>query len=181
MTYVSCPNCGRTLAPGMGAEPPSTCPDCCARLSFDVALSAPPRAEPREPSFDTVVVTGRDAPGAARRAFSDFCQGLPEGVTRAGSLLLSEVVTNAVLHGSIDAASTIALHFATSGDVLQVEVSDDGPGFDGAPREQIADAESGWGLHLVDTMAESWGVDEGRPTRVWFELALGPDVVAAAG
>jgi anti-sigma regulatory factor (Ser/Thr protein kinase) len=141
---------------------------------LDAALAGPlPVEEDRSLSFDGVVVTGRDAPGAARLAFDSFCIGLPEDVARTGLLLLSEVVTNAVIHGSAGNASTIELHFATVGDMLQVEVSDDGPGFDPAAREHASDAESGWGLQLVEAMAESWGVDN-RPTRVWFELDMEP-------
>ncbi len=33
-----------------------------------------------------------------------------------------------------------------------------------------SDEAGGWGLHLVETLAESWGVREGS-THVWFELA----------
>lgn len=167
MTYVRCPNCGTTLTSALGAEPPSACPDCCARLTLDAALAAPPDYTPPPPDmapyFDGVVVTGRRAPGAARQAFASFCGGFDGEVTTLGSLLLSELVTNAVVHGSTDRDSTIALHFAALGPMLQVEVSDDGPGFD-------PDADSsGWGLRLVDELSESWGVDEGR---VWFELPL---------
>ena len=179
MTYVTCPNCGTTLTSGLGAEPPSSCPDCCSKLALDAALAGPP---PRErtadlaPTFQTAVVTGRDAPGAARRAFAAFCADFDEDVTTTGSLLISEVVTNAVLHGSANGASTIALHFATVGDVLQVEVSDDGPGFDPGLQDPPPDAESGWGLHIVAALAAAWGVDRGRPTRVWFELPLEPSM-----
>ena len=182
MTYVTCPNCGTTLASALGAEP-SSCPDCCSKLALDAALAGPPpRARPADPAppFQTAVVTGRDAPGAARRAFVAFCSNLSDDITNTGSLLISEVVTNAVLHGSANGASTIALHFATAGGMLQVEVSDDGPGFDPGLREPAPDAESGWGLHLVDTLADAWGVDRGRPTRVWFELPLQSSAVSVA-
>jgi len=30
--------------------------------------------------------------------------------------------------------------------------------------------QSGWGLFLVDRMADRWGVDRSEGTRVWFEL-----------
>jgi anti-sigma regulatory factor (Ser/Thr protein kinase) len=176
MSYVRCPNCGTTLTPGLDAEPPAACPDCCARLALDAALagnSALVRSEPDPaPTFDGVVANDRAAPAAARRAFELFCTGLDRDVATTGALLLSEVVTNAVRHGPATGTSTIALHFATAGGVLQVEVSDDGPGFDHSPSQPAFDSESGWGLHIVEALSGAWGVDGGRPTRVWFDLPL---------
>jgi anti-sigma regulatory factor (Ser/Thr protein kinase) len=175
MTYVSCPNCDVTLASATSVAPPSACPDCCAKLVRDAALSSPPRrpkpAKPA-PSFDAVLAIGRDAPREARRVFASFAKPYGADVAHTGALLVSEVVTNAVMHGPLSAGSTVALHFETSGDSLQVEVADDGPGF--APRSRYGgqDPGSGWGLHLVQELAGAWGVDSGRPTRVWFELAL---------
>ena len=180
MAYVTCPNCGVTLASALGAEPPSACPDCCSKLTLDAALAGPAPREPADaaPIFETVVVTGRDAPRTARQAFVSFCAGLDRAVTTTGELLVSEVVTNAVLHGPADGEATIALHFATVGDVVQVEVRDEGPGFDPVLRHASPDAESGRGLQIVEALAEAWGVDEGRPTRVWFELPAEPSSAA---
>jgi anti-sigma regulatory factor (Ser/Thr protein kinase) len=119
-----------------------------------------------------VLAIGRDAPREARHAFESFAARFGAEVVCTGSLLVSEIVTNAVQHGPLAAGSTIDLHFATAGDTLQAEVSDDGPGFVPRPRYGGQDAGSGWGLHIVEELAASWGVDGDRPTRVWFELAL---------
>jgi hypothetical protein len=53
---------------------------------------------------------------------------------------------------------------------LRVEVCDPGPGFE--VREPPLDMErpSGWGLYLVRELADRWGVDHTKQTRVWFEL-----------
>jgi anti-sigma regulatory factor (Ser/Thr protein kinase) len=178
MAYVSCPNCEVTLASAISVEPPSVCPDCCAKLVRDAALSSParrplpaPRPEP-PPSYDAVLAIGRDTPREARHAFESFAKPYGTNVTSIGSLLLSEVVTNAVIHGPLAAGATVALHFERAGDSLQVEVADDGPGFVPRPRYHGQDPGAGWGLHLVQEMAGTWGVDRGRPTRVWFELGL---------
>jgi anti-sigma regulatory factor (Ser/Thr protein kinase) len=174
MTYVSCPNCGVTVAPVSSVEPPTACPDCCANLLRSAALSTPHRSlfRERSPSYDAVLAIGRDAPREARHAFESFAGRYGEDVTWTGALLVSEVVTNAVKHGPLEAGATVALHFETSGDSLQVEVSDGGPGFVPRPRYGGQDDGSGWGLHLVDELAGAWGVDGGGPTRVWFELEL---------
>jgi len=51
-----------------------------------------------------------------------------------------------------------------------VDVCDHGAGFEvnGAP--QPGDA-SGWGLFMVDRLADRWGVQTNGDTHVWFELS----------
>jgi anti-sigma regulatory factor (Ser/Thr protein kinase) len=85
------------------------------------------------------------------------------------TLLLSEVVTNSVRHAGLarDDAIEVVLE---AGDVLRVEVRDGGAGFElTAPRPDPA-RPSGWGLYLVERLADRWGVESGPPTTVWFEL-----------
>ena len=50
-------------------------------------------------------------------------------------------------------------------------MSDPGVCFEHTPRDQPLDEEGGWGLVLIESMAESWGVEHDDRTRVWFELA----------
>ena len=173
MSYVTCPNCRVSLASAVAVDPPTTCPNCCASLHLDDALSRPaPHKAARASSFDRVILSGRDAPGVARREFRVFAGHLGKDIESTGSLLVSEMVTNAVQHGPAETSSTIALHCALVGERLQVEIGDDGTGFVPPERTERQDAGSGWGLHLIDSLATTWGVDSGRPTRVWFELAL---------
>jgi anti-sigma regulatory factor (Ser/Thr protein kinase) len=82
---------------------------------------------------------------------------------------VSEVVTNAIRHGDADTAPWLELELA-GGRVL-ASVHDAGPGFD-APSRPQASAAGGWGLLLVDALAERWGVERGPRTRVWFEFKL---------
>jgi anti-sigma regulatory factor (Ser/Thr protein kinase) len=51
-------------------------------------------------------------------------------------------------------------------------VTDSGPGFEPEqPRPTPhVDRPGGWGLCLVDRLADRWGVDSGNRTAVWFEL-----------
>lgn len=84
-------------------------------------------------------------------------------------LLVSELVTNGVLHGHADAGETLRLTIACDGK-LRVDVIDPGDGFvPGAPRSE---AVGGWGLMLVDELADRWGVTRNGSTHVWFELAV---------
>jgi anti-sigma regulatory factor (Ser/Thr protein kinase) len=82
------------------------------------------------------------------------------------ALLVSEVATNALVHGQGD----VRLSVLPAAGGVRVEVRDDGQGMP-APREAGLDAEGGRGLALVDSLAARWGTDalpQGKT--VWFEL-----------
>jgi anti-sigma regulatory factor (Ser/Thr protein kinase) len=86
-------------------------------------------------------------------------------------LLVSEVVTNAVKHGSeLGNGGGIALAGFLDEEHLYVEVSDGGTGFEPRPGEPGVVRTSGWGLVLVDQLADGWGVTNESDVRVWFEL-----------
>lgn len=83
-------------------------------------------------------------------------------------LLVSELVTNAVLH----AGSHVELVVRLLPDGIRFEVHDGSPR---APRlrEAASDATTGRGLTLVEHMASSWGTDLSSSGKaVWFELPL---------
>ena len=80
-------------------------------------------------------------------------------------LLVSELVTNAVLHGQ----GAIRLKARLDEDRLLVEVIDEGSGFERAIRQNDLEQLGGWGLSVVDAEASRWGVHEGA-THVWFEI-----------
>ena len=51
-----------------------------------------------------------------------------------------------------------------------LEVIDPGAGFEPLPRVAGQSQAGGWGLYLVDQIADRWGVVPGDGTHVWFEL-----------
>ena len=82
-------------------------------------------------------------------------------------LLVSELVTNAVLHTS----SVVRLKVRLGAGTLRVSVDDnchEGP----VRRTAGLDAVGGRGIALIDTLASRWGVDPhpGNGKTVWFEL-----------
>jgi anti-sigma regulatory factor (Ser/Thr protein kinase) len=81
------------------------------------------------------------------------------------TVLTSELVTNAVRHGS----GRILFRADLDENCLRVEVIDQGGGFEHAIRERDFQDVEGWGLMLVDAIASRWGVHEGT-THVWFDL-----------
>ena len=94
----------------------------------------------------------------------------PDGDTLG--LLVSEVVTNAVLHGGDE--SGLDVEVVLSDEVVRVAVSDTGNGFVPRPRALDSDEIGGWGLYLVERLAVAWGVSSGERTTVWFELPCAP-------
>ena len=90
------------------------------------------------------------------------------GDADALALLVSEVATNALLHGR----GEVQLSVSRNDGRLRVEVAD---GSDLLPvrREATALAEGGRGIALLEAMADEWGVSALRPRGkvVWFELS----------
>ncbi|WP_372510428.1 ATP-binding protein [Actinomadura madurae] len=92
-----------------------------------------------------------------------------ESLTDTAQLLVSELVTNALVHG----AGSLGLRMVR-GRTLLCEVRDDGADL---PHLRHADAtdESGRGLQLVNHLAARWGthrVEGGKI--VWFEQCIRP-------
>jgi anti-sigma regulatory factor (Ser/Thr protein kinase) len=108
----------------------------------------------------------RQAPGQARNALRALNGSLDRELAEDVRLLVSELVTNSLRHTG---SAEIDLEVWSSDDVVRVAVSDRGTGFevDGAPTPGDA---SGWGLFMVDRLANRWGVETNGQTRVWFEL-----------
>ncbi|MCI3272766.1 ATP-binding protein [Streptomyces cylindrosporus] len=102
-------------------------------------------------------LSGWDAAGDGDRAGGDLVD-----VTE---LLVSELVTNALLHSR----SRFRLTLSAAHGVLRCEVSDSGRR---VPRVVAAGtSENGRGMFLVDALALRWGCHQDGPGKtVWFEL-----------
>ena len=112
-------------------------------------------------------------PGAiplARQAIEKLEPGLEHALMVNLRLLVSELVTNSIRHAHTPAWASIDLQATVFADRVRVEVGDDGPGFDPRPPDPDRDKPSGWGLYLVDQLADRWGVTRTGVTRVWFEI-----------
>jgi anti-sigma regulatory factor (Ser/Thr protein kinase) len=112
-----------------------------------------------------------DAAATARRALDRFSDHVPEPRMRDVRLLVSELVTNAVRHAGLRPDDRIRLIVAVVSNGLRVEVHDPGSGFELRPPKPDPARASGWGLYLVEELADRWGMDGAEPgTRIWFEL-----------
>ena len=106
------------------------------------------------------------APSLARVAAKRYLVG-KISPTRLGdlSLVISELVTNAAVHGR----GKIILRLQLDGQTIRGEVVDDGAGFEHEIRERGPEDIGGRGLFLVDALTNRWGIHEGT-THVWFEI-----------
>jgi DNA-binding NarL/FixJ family response regulator len=117
---------------------------------------------------------GRDmaSPRAARRFVSEALRmwNLDE-LADTVTLLVSELVTNAVVHAGSDVEVLVRL----TGEAACVEVTDASESAP-APRQASLEDASGRGLALVEAMARRWGVrpSPGGGKTVWFEVDRQP-------
>ena len=113
-----------------------------------------------------------DSVPTARHRLDTLAERLDERQLEELRLLVSEVVSNSVRHG--DGAGPIDLRITIGGSSVRVEVEDPGPGFR-PPETGPVDGTQGWGLLLVERMADRWGVVASGTTLVWFELDRSPE------
>ncbi|MDJ1136128.1 ATP-binding protein [Streptomyces iconiensis] len=88
-------------------------------------------------------------------------------------LCVSEMATNALVHGVPPGRGFRLMLWLERDDVLRVEVHDSGEGSPEVDRPG-PDGENGRGLMLVEALADKWGVGEREPGKVvWAEFAAG--------
>jgi anti-sigma regulatory factor (Ser/Thr protein kinase) len=111
---------------------------------------------------------GPKAPARARTALRSLDRTLTD-LRNDVDLLVSELVSNSVLHAHAD---QIELRAYSAPELVRVEVTDQGPGFDAgeARSEPSMEGEGGFGLLIVDKVADRWGVTRDRGPSVWFEI-----------
>jgi anti-sigma regulatory factor (Ser/Thr protein kinase) len=125
-------------------------------MAVDLALNLPP-----DPS----------APGLARAAAKRLLAGqLSRERLGELSMVISELVSNALLHGR----GQVVLRLGLDEGIVRGEVIDQGGGFEHEIRERGPEEVSGRGLFLVEALTSRWGIHEGT-THVWFELAAQTD------
>lgn len=115
-------------------------------------------------TFERDLASGR----AARRFMEETLEQWDCGeLLDSVNLLVTELVTNAVVHAESGAEVAVVL----TSRVLRVEVTDHGTG-DFEPRRAADLDTSGRGIALVDTLSTRWGTDpraDGGKV-IWFEM-----------
>ena len=135
--------------------------------ALEQELSAPPTETPD--LARTILTADGLAPMVARRFVSRVLEEwrLTERCDEV-LLLVSELVTNAVVHARSDLE--VVMHHAPA--LLRVEVHDRDPRRV-APLEWTEDQEQGRGVALVEALSDVWGTDDEQIGKViWFEMAI---------
>ena len=117
-----------------------------------------------------------EAPSRARALVDRELGTLSRKIREDAALLVSELVTNAVRYASAtDGPDGIEVRIRTEPGRIRVAVSDRGGGFEPSPRSPSTAEGSGWGLYLVDRIADRWGVVSEDRNEVWFEMDVAAD------
>lgn len=127
--------------------------------------------------MDEIELSFRPAPTAVTEARTEVTQRL---AARLGAhvledvrLLVTELITNALRHGSLTPGDRVSLKASVDKGVVRIEVRDPGNNGDVALRPP-GPRGGGYGLYLVEQLAKRWGVDRRDGTVVWCELSPEP-------
>jgi hypothetical protein len=111
-----------------------------------------------------------DGPARARRIIAEeLASRLPAQALADVKLMVSELVTTGVLQTDAEEDAPVVLDVAINGSI-RCGVLDRGPGF--ATRAHHDGPGGGWGLQIVEHLADRWGIQCSRSphrTEVWFE------------
>ncbi len=106
--------------------------------------------------------------GRARHEVEDALttQDVDDATSGDLMLLVSELVTNAVRHARGD---SFEVRLELGPERVRLEVRDEGAGFQPSiqPSE---DGTGGYGLYIVDRLADRWGVERDPGGVIWLEL-----------
>jgi anti-sigma regulatory factor (Ser/Thr protein kinase) len=137
-----------------------------------VCLTDP--ADPR-PSITVRLHGGTGAPLRARRSLLPQLEGqLTKTAVADVALILSELVTNSVMHANVGPGQTLTVECAPLADRLRITVTDPGARLKPHLRRPDHERSGGYGLAIVASLALAWGVvrHSAGTTSVWCELPL---------
>jgi len=117
---------------------------------------------------------GDGAPTRARRSVHAQLKGrIPATTASDAALLVSELVTNSVVHANVGPRRALTVEVTTLDDRVRIAVTDPGSCLRPCVLPPDPETPGGLGLLLVDELCETWGVwQDLGPTCVWCELLL---------
>jgi anti-sigma regulatory factor (Ser/Thr protein kinase) len=123
------------------------------------------------PEIDLRLAPEPEVVTMARHALDRLADLLPPEKLEDVRLVVSELVTNSILHAELSADEQISLTVRVSDGAVRGRVCDPGAGFE-VPSEPSprSDLSGGWGLPIVETISDRWGVERNRHACVWFEI-----------
>lgn len=131
--------------------------------------SAAPGGEPELLVFELAGST--DAAAVARRALRAGNGSLAAAVRDDVLLLVTELVSNAFQHAHAERERPIRVELRHWCHLVRVSVFDQGAGFGSQTAISARGEADGWGLYLVDRIADRWAATPMTSGNcVWFEL-----------
>jgi anti-sigma regulatory factor (Ser/Thr protein kinase) len=108
-----------------------------------------------------------EGPAQARRIIADeLARRVPAPVLDDVKLMVSELVTNGIVHGSTEPDEPVMLDLLVNGNI-RCRVLDHGQGFASGSWNH---GPGGWGLQVVEQLSDRWGMQcSPQQTEVWFE------------
>jgi anti-sigma regulatory factor (Ser/Thr protein kinase) len=172
MPYYRCPACSVTSYCAATHATARVCSSCSAALGESSKQFVAPGANH---SFHRALRARPQAAAEARQAVRTLA--LPEPTRQTLALIVSELVTNSIMHAGLTANDTVDLHVENGGPQVRLTVHDRGPGFIlAAPNSDPLEI-GGQGLVIAAALSNSWGVDCGDDgCSVWCEVPI--DVTA---
>jgi anti-sigma regulatory factor (Ser/Thr protein kinase) len=150
-----------------------------AELRADLDRQHGRRREPRTrreaEAVEIRVALDVHAPAAARAAVTGALRDrVPAAVLEHAQLLVSELATNSVRHSGAMPGDDLVVRVEPSKATVRVEVEDSGRSAAVVARPPDLNVGTGFGLNLVHTLSERWGVEHAVAggTRVWAQLSL---------
>lgn len=116
---------------------------------------------------------GSGAPARARHWARSCLAGTPLGISWDDlALIVSELVTNSVVHARVDASRELTITAASRPGGWRITVSDSGSDTEPRLRSHELNASCGLGLQIVDRLCTDWGSfrDADRATHVWCDV-----------
>jgi len=132
--------------------------------------------QPPDPqrSISLRIPGGNDASTRARRwVHAQLAGHIPAATESDAALLVSELVTNSVVHANVGPWRALTVELTTLDDRLRIAVTDPGSRLTPCILPPDPETPGGLGLLLVDELCETWGAwQDLGPTCVWCELLL---------
>jgi anti-sigma regulatory factor (Ser/Thr protein kinase) len=150
--------------------------------SADWHAAREPHAAPARPGSGVgarearVLPLGMRAPGDARALVTKLLSDrVPACVLDSARLVLSELVTNSVRHSGLS-DGVVGIRIELTPAMVRLEVADRGRAGVIRTRSPDAACSGGFGLQLVESLSELWGLERSRGggTRVWAQLVRSP-------
>lgn len=169
MPYYRCPGCGLTVHSAAAFSAARTCPDCAAPLPKAARVYPTPTGMRQ---VTRVLAARPEAAAEARRAVRGLA--VTAATRETLELLVSELVTNAVLHAGLSPEEPVRVQITALPDQVRIAVTDAGPGFAAPTIDGLAPlAPGGRGCMIVAALSDAWGIDRGPAgCTVWCEVDI---------